>query len=80
LASRVLAMDQRDELFTDEYMRYAAECRRLARLAKPLARKPSGIARWSAYLNFTSWIALLQPADATDRARRPQFATAARRR
>jgi hypothetical protein len=31
-------MDWRQEFMTDEYFRYAAECRRLARLARPLAR------------------------------------------
>jgi hypothetical protein len=36
-------MDWRDELMTDEYFRYAAECRRLARLARPLARANSAL-------------------------------------
>jgi hypothetical protein len=31
-------MDWRDELMTEEFFRYSAECRRLARLARPLAR------------------------------------------
>jgi hypothetical protein len=35
-------MDWRDELMTEEFFRYSAECRRLARLARPLARANPG--------------------------------------
>jgi hypothetical protein len=36
-------MDWRDELMTEEFFRYSAECRRLARLARPLVRPNPGI-------------------------------------
>lgn len=44
-------MDWRDELATEEFFRYSAECRRMARLARPLARanpsaSPTINARW----------------------------------
>jgi hypothetical protein len=72
-------MDPRDEFFTGEFMRYSAECRRMARFAKPPPGQPAA-AGWRTYLNSTSWIALLRPADATENARRLQFATASGRR
>jgi len=57
LTSGVLAMDLREKMhvfFTDDFLRYSAECRRLARLAKPAAGKPSLLSRWSADLNQQS--------------------------
>jgi hypothetical protein len=35
-------MDWRDELMTEEFIRYSVECRRLARLARPLAPAKPG--------------------------------------
>jgi len=82
LTSGVLAMDLREKMhvfFTDDFLRYSAECRRLARLAKPAAGKPSLLSRWSADLNSRSWIALMRPAVAGS-AHRPALATVSRRR
>jgi hypothetical protein len=33
-------MDSREQFFTDEFFRYSAECRRLARLARARRREP----------------------------------------
>jgi hypothetical protein len=49
-------MDPREQLLTDEFFRYSAECRRLARLArKPPARAVPGIGT-TAYLRIVEWI------------------------
>jgi hypothetical protein len=56
-------MDWRTELMTEEAFRYAAECRRLARLARPpnpakLAAKPA-IRGWEVQENWRDWLSRL---------------------
>jgi hypothetical protein len=55
-------MDWRDELMTEEFFRYSAECRRLARLARPLAR-PNPVIRQAGWFEKLGAVAshLLAP-------------------
>jgi hypothetical protein len=67
-------MDPREQFWTEEFFRYSAECRRLARLA----RKPPGggtqHAGTAAHLHWLDWLRDLQSQYINPPAHRPQYA------
>jgi hypothetical protein len=71
-------MDPRDRFFTDEFSRYAAECRRMARLARP--PKTTAATPAASLLNPAGWLALAQTSFGTPAKRTLLYATISGRR
>ncbi|MEA2980027.1 MAG: hypothetical protein QOF09_1850 [Alphaproteobacteria bacterium] len=72
-------MNPHDQFATEEFFRYSAECRRLARLA----RKPAGGATQglgaTAYRRWADWLGDIHAGYINPPSYRPQFAATRRR-
>ena len=73
------AMDPSEQFLTEEFFRYSAECRRLARLArKPIGRVTPGIGT-VAYLRWLEWLDKISDWSFNPPIHRPQFVAVGRR-
>jgi hypothetical protein len=71
-------MDPRDRFLTDEFARYSAECRRMARLARPPQTAAANSA--ASFMNSASWLALARMLFGAPVKRAVQYATISDRR
>ena len=72
-----VAMDPRGQPLNEEFWRYSAECRRMARLArKPLSKPTRGV---QAYLHTVAWLEGIQRQYVNPPRHRVQFAKGAHR-
>jgi hypothetical protein len=74
------AMDPSEPFLTEEFFRYSAECRRLARLArKPISVVTPGIGA-VAYLRWLEWLDQVSEWSFNPPVHRPQFVAGGRGR
>lgn len=71
--NRDSVMDPHEQFWTEEFFRYSAECRRLARLAR---KPPGGGARHAgtvAYLHWVEWLGDIHAQYINPPTHRPQY-------
>jgi hypothetical protein len=73
-------MDPREPFSTDEFYRYCAECRRLARLAHNSPPPPPVKSLARSYQLFADWLGALRQQYQSPRLAAPQWAPASRAR